>query len=184
MILLEWSGALLTLAGVWLTAKGNRLGWLAGSAGSLVYILVCILARLYAESALQAVYAIMGFYGWILWKQSKNQTITVKQMHPLAFTVMLFCWLILMLFFGFILSSFSDTDLPYTDAAIAAAGLLLTWQMAKRFIECWPGWIIANVLSMAVFLYKTLYTTAALYFLLAIFALYGYRSWKSLFESQ
>lgn len=175
---LEWLGVLLTLAGVWLTARGNKLGWLAGICGSALYIYICFHARLYAESLLQGLYVAMGFYGLITWNRSDNEQFIVRLIPVSSFLLSLLVWLILLLAGGYFLQKYSDTDVPYSDATLAASGLVLTWQMAQRYLECWSGWIIVNLLSSAVFFYKQLVPTALLYIVLAALAAYGHYSWK------
>lgn len=183
MVFLEFFGAFITLLGVRLTARGKTSGWLAGIGGAAIYTYICFHSKLYAESTLQAIYAGMGFYGWLAWKNTQNTSFQVKTISTLTFSLNLLIWLLLTMFTGIVLEKYADTDLPYTDAFLAAAGLVLTWQMAKRYLECWTGWMVVNLLSVIVFLFRHLYISALLYFILAILAWYGHKQWKKLFES-
>jgi nicotinamide mononucleotide transporter len=180
---LEWIGASLTLAGVWLTTRKMKIGWLLGIAGAFIYAYICFSARLYAESGLQALYAILGIYGWMAWRKLPLAgALRVYKIPTHFFLVSIVAWALLMLSTGALLDHYADTDVPFTDASMTAAGLVLTWQMARRYMECWIGWVITDLLNSLVFVYKDLYPTAFLYLCLATLAWYGHQQWKKQFE--
>ena len=54
------------------------------------------------------------------------------------------------------------------------------WMMARKYIEQWWIWIIVDIASAALYVYKDLDFTAALYALYAIIAYFGYKKWKKL----
>ena len=58
------------------------------------------------------------------------------------------------------------------------------WMLARKYIEQWWVWLIVDVACVALYIYKDLYFTAALYALYAIVAIFGYRKWKELMNKQ
>jgi nicotinamide mononucleotide transporter len=50
--------------------------------------------------------------------------------------------------------------------------------MAQKRLQCWPLWILLDVIFVGLFLYKALYLTAALYGLFTLLAVLGWREWR------
>jgi nicotinamide mononucleotide transporter len=51
--------------------------------------------------------------------------------------------------------------------------------MAQKRVQCWPLWILLDVIFVGLFLYKALYLTAALYALFTLLAVQGWRDWRA-----
>ncbi|KPZ03634.1 hypothetical protein ALO43_200123 [Pseudomonas tremae] len=49
--------------------------------------------------------------------------------------------------------------------------------MAHKRVQCWPLWIVLDVIFVGLFIYKELYLTAALYALFTLLAVQGWREW-------
>jgi nicotinamide mononucleotide transporter len=56
--------------------------------------------------------------------------------------------------------------------------LLAQWMIAKKKIENWIIWIIADLIYVGMYIYKDLYLTAFLYFIFILLAIKGYFDWK------
>jgi nicotinamide mononucleotide transporter len=52
--------------------------------------------------------------------------------------------------------------------------------LARKYIEQWWVWFVVDITSAALYIYKDLYFTAALYALYALIVFFGYRKWKQL----
>jgi nicotinamide mononucleotide transporter len=66
----------------------------------------------------------------------------------------------------------------YVDTITTAIFFVGMWLMAKKKLENWIYWIIGDVISVPLYLYKGLVFTSFQYFLFTIIAIYGYRAWK------
>ena len=71
----------------------------------------------------------------------------------------------------------TDAALPWWDAFVFAASVASQWLQARKLIENWIGWIIANTVGIGVFWAKDLYWFAALYGLFWLMAWGGLRAW-------
>jgi nicotinamide mononucleotide transporter len=67
---------------------------------------------------------------------------------------------------------------PYLDASLAAAGLVITLLMAKRFVENWLAWIVVDLASAALYFDRGLHITAVVYLFFTATAVYGFFHWK------
>ena len=54
------------------------------------------------------------------------------------------------------------------------------YMLARKYIEQWWVWLIADLACSILYVYKELYFTAVLYFIYAIITIFGYRKWKQL----
>jgi nicotinamide mononucleotide transporter len=52
------------------------------------------------------------------------------------------------------------------------------WLMARRKIENWLFWIVGDVISVPLYLYKGLALTSIQYLIFTVIAIYGYLAWK------
>jgi len=179
-VLFELLASCITLTGVILTAKESSLGWIFGIIGAAFYVPVFFLSRLYAETGLQLFYIGMGVYGlynWIrLGKLDVSKTISNISSKQAISLVVLF--IIGSFILAKILENFSNTDVPYFDACMGISGLIITWMMARKYIEHWICWVIVDLTNAGLFLYKSLNLTAILYLFMAIVAWYGLKTWR------
>ena len=179
-ILFELFAFLLALLGVLLTARGHVAGWVFGILGSALYVPVFFESRLYAETGLQLFYILLGIYGWWHWLRLGNNAGSRPVHHiPLQTAILLSILFVLGSgVLGLLLSHFSNTDVPYLDATMGVSGLLITWMMARKFIENWWCWVFIDCINSGLFIYKSLHLTAFLYLVMAALAVYGGIRWK------
>jgi nicotinamide mononucleotide transporter len=176
---IEMLAASVSLLGVWLTSRKKLHGWTLGFIGSVMYTAIFFVSGLYAESTLQIFYAFMGVYGWLKWKNETTESQTAVKRIPLK-TILSSVLITAALSFvaGAFLDRFSDSIVPYLDASLAAAGLVITLLMAKRFVENWLAWIVVDLVSAALYFDRELHITAVVYLFFTAMAIYGFFHWK------
>jgi nicotinamide mononucleotide transporter len=52
------------------------------------------------------------------------------------------------------------------------------WWMANKRVQCWPLWIVLDVVFVGLFVHQSLYLTAALYALFLMLAIHGWHQWR------
>jgi nicotinamide mononucleotide transporter len=177
---LEILSALIALSGVLFTALGKTIGWPLGIIGAFLYVLIFFENQLYAETVLQGIYVLMGFFGWLNWRSTLTGKLRFNVTHQSVY-VFIFSVLIIgigTLLTGYLLDKYSDTKVPFIDACLGVSGLVVTWQMAKKQLECWIWWIVVDVASSILFFYKEMIATSLLYLVFAAFAMFGFVKWK------
>ena len=177
MTIIEIIAAFLTLIGVFLSGRQLRVNWLFGIAGAAIYTFIFYKSVLFAEAALQVWYIVLGAIGWINWS-SQNEDFEIYHLNWRIATISAIITIVLSVGSGRLLDVFSSSDVPYLDASLAISGLVCTWFLTKRILENWLIWIVIDLLSACLYIYKNLYASAGLYFILAILAAYGYQQWK------
>ena len=178
----EYAGVLTGIMYVVLSARANVWCWPVGLVNASLYVVIFYQAKLYADMGLQAVYFGLGLYGIYEWlrggtggagrriaRVSPNEHYLVAGAGIIGCSVLLFC-----------LTRYTDASVPWADCILTTMSLCATWLMARKFIEHWVWWIIADVLYVPLFLSKNLAPTAALYLAFAGVAFYGLRTWRKL----
>jgi nicotinamide mononucleotide transporter len=169
-----------------LLAKANSI-WLypAGIIATVLGLLLLYDAKLYAESALNLYYIIMSVYGWIHWIRRKDQPPV-----PISYSSRTEWIVTLLIAVGgcgllyFILSRFTNSDVPLWDAFVSSTAWAGMWLLARRKIENWVLLNISNFFAVPLLIYKKLPLFAALTIFLFIVAIMGYRDWARSYRKQ
>ncbi|MHC2990675.1 aminotransferase [Pontibacter sp. HJ8] len=186
MSLVELTGVITGIIGVWLAARQNIWTWPVSIIGVAAYVFVFYDARLYADMGLNAFYVITSVFGWYEWlyggkghgerqvSQIGRRELIVLLLLAVAFTFGL----------GFFLDNYTNADLSYTDSATTAVSLMAYWMMAKKQLENWIVWVVVDVVYVGVYIYKELYLTTFLYVVFLVLAIMGYFEWKRGMENR
>lgn len=177
---LELFAAVLGAIAVWLTTKQNPWCWPIGLVMVLLYSWIFFEVRLYSDMLLQVVFAVLQLYGWWQWTRpdSQQQVRQVTYLAPQPMLMGLGVGLLGSLALGAAMSTWTDAAQPWLDAALTAFSLVAQLWMAQKRVQCWPLWIVLDVIFVGLFLYKGLYLTAALYALFTLIAVQGWRAWR------
>jgi nicotinamide mononucleotide transporter len=180
MNLLEISASIIALAGVYITSRKLSAGWMLGACGAVLYALLFFQGKLYAESVLQLIYAALGIRGWMLWKKdSLRSTDAIKHLTRKSFLVGSLAAALLSLIIGYVLSNYSDSDVPWIDGFLAASGLTVTVWMMQRYLENWLFWIGIDIASAVLYFSRNMPIAAFVYLVFTAMAVYGYVQWKN-----
>lgn len=180
MFWIEPLAALLGVLSVWLMTKQKPLAWPVGLLMVLLYVLVFYEARLYSEMLLQLIYALLQGYGWWRWLRGG------LAQKPLAVSVLpagrlwrdLSVGLLITLVLGALMSRYTDANLPWLDAALTGFSLVGQYWMANKRLQCWPLWLVLDLVYVGMFLAVGLQLTAALYLVFTGLAAYGWWQWS------
>ena len=83
---------------------------------------------------------------------------------------------------AFILDRFTDSNVVVADSFTTALSIVGMWMLARKYLEQWLVWIVVDVVSSVLYIYKELYFTSALYALYTIIAIFGYFKWRNLMK--
>lgn len=179
---IEVIGALAGLIYLYLEIKQNIWLWPLGIITSAFYIYVFFTSKFYADMGLQVYYLVISFYGWWHWLYGSKDI--QKEELPITRTSAkqwIYISLITLVLFGvmvFILKRYTDSPVPIGDAFVTAWSITGTWMLAQKLIEHWWVWVVVNLLSLGLFIWKELYPTSILFFFYFTLAIVGYYQWK------
>lgn len=180
---LEIVAFVLAIAMVVCNIRVNATGWPLAIVSSLLYFALFWNSKLYGDASLQIFFAVVAGWGWWQWLRGtladgaalKVRSLSV-QGRWLMLGVLAFAWPAT----GLFLKTYTDTDVPWWDAFPTAASLIGQWLLGRKYVENWPAWIVVNVVSVALFAYKGLWLTTALYLIFIAMSFIGWQAWKRL----
>ena len=180
MSILELISSVLTVFFVLGAAHQKVWSWPVGIAGTLLAIPPYLEAGLVAEALLQGVYALLGAWGWFAWRAdhtNPNSGAEIPQwMTSVERFKALLLFALLWMVSGWVF--WSSSVLPVLDTALLSAGLVATGLEAKRKMEAWPLWFVANALSSFVAVQREMWAFAILYLVLTVLSGYSYTKWS------
>ncbi|MEE4214349.1 MAG: nicotinamide riboside transporter PnuC [Bacteroidales bacterium] len=180
---IEVFGALTGILYVILEIRQSIWLWPLGIITSSVYIWVFFTSKFYADMGLQTYYVFISIYGWYWWmkggeKKYDREALPVTGISMKLATILAAVFIILFALIYFILVRYTDSPLPLGDAFTTALSIVATWMLARKIIEHWILWLVADLVSMALYIYKGLYPTVVLFAVYTVMAVIGYNEWR------
>lgn len=178
----ELLGFLFGIVYVVLAIQERYWCWIAGILNVVLYALVFLQNHLYGAAILQVIYLGMSVYGLFHWLKPKGTANDGAVLSVTRTSGQTWGWVMIFIVAGTALSgyllSFTDNAIPWWDGLTTALGLVATWMTARKLLENWLVWIVANLICCIVYAIQGLYPTVIYYFILAIMAWVGYHQWK------
>jgi nicotinamide mononucleotide transporter len=175
----------LSVAMVICNLRVTPVAWPLAILASLLYSVLFAASRLYGEATLQIFFAIIALWGWRQWlagRLADGRALQVHWMTPrVAWTAALATlagWPLL----GLALSRWTDSDVPFLDALPTVGSVTGQIALGRKLVENWPIWIVVNLVSIALFAFKGLWLTVALYAVFVVLSVIGWRAWTRLAE--
>jgi len=81
-----------------------------------------------------------------------------------------------------ILICFTNSSVPWLNSFSTALSIVGMWMLARKYVEQWWAWIVVDIVSAGLYVYKDLDFTAGLYAFYTIIHIFGYFKWKRMME--
>lgn len=184
MSAVELTAATLALACVVLAMRVNPLSWIAAFVSAALYASVFFDSRLYTEAAFQIVVMGLSISGFRKWSQGAKEQGGERGVLPISrlgvryhAAIALSCALVGSAVGG-LLAVYSDSDVPYLDANITVFSVVATFLGTRKILENWLYWLVIDIVSSGVYIFKGLWITAVLYGVYVVLAWLGYTEWR------
>jgi len=179
---IEIIGVVTGILYVILEVRQNKLLWPLGLITSAAYVFIFFQGKFYADMGLQVYYVLISIYGWYYWSRGGERSVTgelpVVRIRKNQFIILLLTFAVSWTGIYFLLVHLTDSTVPLGDSFTTALAIVATWMLTRKILEQWFLWIIANLVSIALYIYKGLYPTVILYAVYAGMAVYGYLEWQ------
>lgn len=180
MITVETVAVVLAIAYLLLAMRQNIWCWAAALASTSLYLYVFFAAQLYMESALQVFYFAMAIYGWYQWRYGGGEGVglRISRWSPAQHAAALALIVALTAVSGVLLTRYTGAALPFLDSLTTWGGVIATYMVARKVLENWHYWFVIDSLSIALYLQRGLWQTAALFALYLVLIVFGYIAWR------
>jgi len=181
-ITLEITAVIFGFLSVWFS-KQNRI-WVfpTGMISTVIFVYLLFKWSLLGDMLINAYYFVMSVYGWYVWtrKVDKNKVTPISRTTSgervtsiwIFVATLVFVWLV------YLLNDKWNNWTAYVDTFTTAIFFVGMWLMARRKLENWLYWIVGDIISVPLYLYKGLTFTSFQYLIFTIIAVFGYIAWK------
>ncbi len=166
---------------VWFYTRQNVWSWPLAIVSAVLYIFVFFQARFYAQMVLQGVYIIISIYGWYQWLYGGAQHSALKVSRVTRATALVLAGIVVVGtgVVAYVLATYTThAAIPFWDALTTVMSLTAQWMLAKKILENWLVWIVADIIYVGMFVYQGLYLTAILYAGFWVLAILGFLAWR------
>jgi HTH-type transcriptional regulator, transcriptional repressor of NAD biosynthesis genes len=180
--LLESVGFATGAVSVWLVVRQSIWTWPIGIANNIVFIVLFLEARLYADMALQFVYVAMSIGGWWYWLNGGRKggrrigRVGIAEAGAVAIVTGMATYSLTIY-----LRSVDDSA-PFLDALTTSLSLAAMYLMARKLLENWFVWIAADLVYIPLYAWKELPLTAVLYGVFLAMCVRGVVLWRKPFR--
>ena len=170
---------------VWFSKNNNVLVFPTGLVNTSIFVYLLFKWELLGDMVINAYYFVVSIYGWYYWTRKNNNEYTpITKLNISDKKIMLLIAFLSCLFVSLMYTYFDKWSgvVSYVDILTTSIFFVGMWLMAKRKIESWIYWIIGDIISVPLYLYKGLAFTSFQYFIFTFIAIAGYYKWKSIYN--
>lgn len=183
---LQIVGVVLGLLYLYLEYRADIRLWIVGLIMPLVHGALYYNAGLYADFSMQLYYILAGLYGWIVWRNAPRHKSGQTQIRhtPLRIVPALIAvYAVAHVGIYFLLAHFTNSTVPVWDSLTTALCIVAMWMLSRKYVEQWLVWLVVDVVTVGLYLYKDIPLTGGLYALYSALAIAGYLRWRKQAQS-
>ena len=181
-VFLEIVAVAFGFASVWYSKQNNILVFPTGIISTSIFVYLLFKWQLIGDMMINGYYFIMSLYGWYIW----TRKVDADHVTPISKTtkkeqltgVIIFGAALILVYLVYQYFDMWTSWVAYVDTFTTALFFVGMWLMAKRKIENWYFWIIADVISVPLYFYKGFTFTSIQYLGFTILAIFGFLAWN------
>jgi len=174
---LEAVAAIGNLAYTLLMLYEKRVGWLFGIAASAMGVALFMHQHVYAQVGLSAYYVAMGIYGWWSWGNEGKGELAVNRRSARFHLLIIAGGGVLAVSGALLLKLLPDARYTGLDGFATAFSLLATWMLARKVLENWAYWIVADAVAIVLYALLGMYWYAGLYMVYVVISASALKRW-------
>ncbi len=183
-IVLEITAVIFGFLSVWYSKQNKIWVFPTGMVSTSIFVYLLFKWGLLGDMMINAYYFIMSLYGWYIWTRKVDDAhvtpISRMTSKEQKIAVGIF---VMTLFFVYVVYQVFDKWIgwvAYVDTFTTAIFFVGMWLMAKRKLENWLFWIIGDIISVTLYLYKGFTFTSFQYLGFTFIAIFGFLAWKNI----
>lgn len=187
-IFLELTAVVFGIISVLFARKNNILVYPTGLVSTLIFVYILLEWKLFGDFIINIYYSVMSILGWYLWTRKKNGAtefpISVMNQKDYLISSIIFTGTLLFVALVYYFFDKFTHWTAYVDTLTTALFFVGMWLMAKRKIENWLLWIVADIISVPLYFFKGLTFSSIQFLLFTIIAILGYIEWRKFLQKQ
>ena len=182
IIILEAIVLVTGIASVWYAKKENILVYPTGLMATIISVYILLKDELYGDMMMNFYFSITSIYGWWNWARTKNNEKVIKISRTTTnekyIGFGLFLLTIIITYVVYRIFGNEITASNYVDMLTSGIFFTAMWYMAKKKIENWTLWIIADIITVPLYAYRGWGMLSFQYLIFTILAIQAYFLWK------
>ena len=176
---LDQVNLVLGIFGVWLMIRRSLWAFPVGLVAVTVQGVLFYQSRYYADATLQVFFFGALAYGWWHWVRGKGAApeLPITRLARKGLLITMGFAGVGTVVWALLLRKYTDAIMPFRDAFIAAVSVAAQVLQARKQIENWPFWVVANLVAICSYWIGGLYFTAFLYAVYLILSFAGWLEW-------
>jgi len=132
---------------VWLVVREHVANWPIGLANNLIFFLLFLQARIYADMTLQIVYFGLGVFGWWEWVKGgpNHKPLTISLVRRREW-IGLICFIPLATWLMDVVLIKVNDAVPFWDSLTTVLSLAAQFLLCLKRLENWFFWIAADII--------------------------------------
>lgn len=163
---------------VWLVVREHMWNWPVGLANNLLFFVLFLRGRLFADMGLQVVYLGLGVFGWLNWLfgGERRTSLEISRTNRGEWTALLVAIPLGTLALREILLVINGAA-PFLDSLTTVLSLAAQYLLCRKRLENWFFWMAADIIYVPLYFSRNLPLTAVLYAVFLLMCLVGVREW-------
>ena len=184
-VTLEIIAVILGLISVWYAKKDKVLVYPTGMFSTAIFVYLLLNAGLLGDMLINAYFFMVSIYGWYFWSKKKdgqilNSILKINRTEIKLGILLFTCSIIFVSLIYYLFGKWTEWTAPI-DTFTTSVFFVAMWFMARRKLEHWILWVIGDLISIPLYLYKGLAITSIQYFIFTLIAIFGYIQWLKIF---
>lgn len=181
----------------------NPKMWIAELIMPLIMCFLFYDKGLYADFSMNIYYFAIAIYGYVVWTKKRNVPVSLNSSNTspsakkqdklilpishipgkfLLLAIAGFC--VIYVLIAWWLVTLTDSTVPYLDAFTTALSIVAMWMLARKYVEQWLAWVLVDIVSAALYIYKGIPWSATRYIIYTAIAFFGYAKWIKMMKLQ
>ena len=184
-LILQIIGIALGLLYLYFEYKANIWLWVVGLIMPVVHGILYYRQGLYADFSMEIYYIVAGLYGLAVWlrgekrnKKDKKSVFKIAYTPRVAWVAIVGVYALLHAIIYALLVNLTDSNVPFWDSLTTSLSVIAYWLLSRKYIEQWLVWLLVDVVTVGLYIYKDIPFTAGLYALYSVLAIAGYMRWR------
>ncbi len=192
-LILQLAGIVLGLLYLWLEYRADIRLWIVGLIMPVVHGVLYYRSGLYADCSMQVYYVLAGLYGWAMWQRGRSRMKNAKNIPtartaPKSFAItrtplrqvplLVGAYALVHVGIYLLLVRFTNSTVPFWDSFTTALSVVAMWMLSRKYAEQWLVWLVVDLTTVGLYVYKEIPFTAGLYLLYSALAVAGYLRWN------
>ncbi len=192
-LILQLAGIVLGLLYLWLEYRADIRLWVVGLIMPVIHGVLYYRSGLYADCSMQVYYVLAGLYGWAMWQRGRSRIKNAKNIPadrtaPKSFAIartplrqvplLVGAYALVHVGIYLLLVRFTNSTVPFWDSFTTALSVVAMWMLSRKYAEQWLVWLVVDITTVGLYVYKEIPFTAGLYLLYSALAVAGYLRWN------